>query len=66
MSAYDSDLHEPQRGLDAIEARLAQHQQTTRTILLLSLVMAALALVLIVNYIPACTTMAERLLRIIL
>lgn len=66
MNAYDPDLHEPQRGLDAIEARLAQHQQTTRTILLFFVVLAAGALALIINYIPACTTMAERLLKIVL
>lgn len=66
MNACDPDLQEPQRGLAAIEARLAQHQQTTRTILLFAVALAALALVLIVNYIPACTTMAERLLSTIL
>jgi hypothetical protein len=66
MNAYDPDLHEPQRGLDAIEARLAQHQQTTRTILLFFVVLAALALALIINYIPACATMAERLLKLVL
>lgn len=66
MNAYDSNLHEPQPGLDAIEARLVQYQQTTRTTLLFSVILAALALALIVNYIPACTTMAERLLKVVL
>jgi len=66
MNAYDPDLHEPQRGLEAIDARLAQQQRTTRTILLLLSLLTALALTLIVNSIPACTTMAERLLKLVL
>jgi cell division protein FtsX len=62
MNAYDSNLDEKQRGFDAIEARLEQHQRTTRIILIIVSILAALALILIVNYIPACATMAERLL----
>jgi hypothetical protein len=62
VNAYDPDLHEPQRGLDAIEARLEQHQRATRTILIVLSLLAAVALALLVNFIPACTTLAERLL----
>jgi cell division protein FtsX len=60
MNAYDPNLHELPRGFDAIEARLEQHQRTTRIILIIVSILAALALILIVNYIPACATMAER------
>jgi hypothetical protein len=54
--------HLQQRRLDAIEARLARQKQTTRMILILFSLLAALVLTLIVNYIPACATLAERLL----
>ncbi|RDI49563.1 hypothetical protein [Microvirga subterranea] len=63
MNTYDPDLHEQHRKLDAIDARLARHQQTTRTALILFSLLVALALMLIVNHIPQCATMLETLLR---
>lgn len=63
MNPYEPDLHEQHRKLDAIEARLTRHQQTIRTTLILFSLVAALALMLIVNYIPHCATMLETLIR---
>lgn len=63
MHAYGPNRHEQQQWLDAIDARLAQHQQTTRTTLILLSLLAASALMLIVNSIPHYVTILERLLR---
>lgn len=63
MDAYDPDLHEPQQRLNAIDARLAQHEQTTRLTLSVFSLLAGLALALLVNVIPHCATLLERLLR---
>lgn len=63
MDAYDSDLHEPQQRLEAIDARLAQHEQATRLALIEFLLLAGLALALLVNIIPHCATLWEGLLR---
>jgi hypothetical protein len=57
------EKHEKQRQLAAIDARLAQHEHATRTILIFFALLAAAALAGIVNHIPHCATLVERLLR---
>jgi len=63
VNGYDPDLHEPQQRLNAIDARLAQHEQTTRLTLSVFSLLAGLALALRVNVMPHCATLLERLLR---
>ena len=63
MNGYDPDLHEPQQRLNAIDARPAQHEQTTRLTLSVFSLLAGLALALRVNVMPHCATLLERLLR---
>jgi hypothetical protein len=62
VSTDAPDLLEKQRQLAAIDARLAQHEHATRAILILFSLLAAAALAAIVNYIPHCATLVERLL----
>jgi hypothetical protein len=63
VSTNDPDWHEPQRTLAAIDDRLAQHEQATRTVLTVCLLMAAVALAMILNAIPHCVTLVGQLLR---
>jgi fatty acid desaturase len=49
VNTYDPNLHEQRRKLEALEARLARHERTTRTILILVTVLAAVALGLLLK-----------------
>lgn len=62
MNASDPDLHHKLRRLEAVEVLLAQHERITRVALAVVAVLALLGLALIVNYIPACATVATKLL----
>ena len=47
MSAYDPQLHEQQRELEALKARLARQERVTGTAVIVAMITAALALALL-------------------
>jgi cobalamin biosynthesis protein CobD/CbiB len=49
MSAYDPQLHDQQRELEALKARLARQERTTGVAVLVAMILAALTLALFVD-----------------
>ena len=49
MSAYDPQLHDQQRELEALKARLSRQEKTTGLAVLVSMILAALTLALFVD-----------------
>jgi hypothetical protein len=49
MSAYDPQLHDQQRELEALKARLARQEKTTGLAVLVAMILAALTLALFVD-----------------
>jgi len=47
MSAYDPQLHDQQRELEALKARLARQERVTGVAVIVAMILAALALALI-------------------
>ena len=47
MSAYDPQLHEQQRELEALKARLARQERMTGAAVIVAMILAALALALV-------------------
>ena len=47
MSAYDPKLHEQQRELEAIKARLARQERLTGVAVIVAIILAGLALTLV-------------------
>jgi hypothetical protein len=49
MSAHDPQLHDQQRELESLKARLAQQEKTTGITLIVAMALAALALALFID-----------------
>ena len=47
MSAYDPQLHDQQRELEALKARLARQERVTGVAVIVAMILAALALALV-------------------
>ena len=49
MSAYDPQLHDQQRELEALKARLARQERVTGVAVIVAMITAALALALVID-----------------
>jgi hypothetical protein len=49
MSVYDPQLHDQQRELEALKARLAQQERTTSLAVIVSMILATLTLALFID-----------------
>ncbi len=49
MSAYDPQLHDQQRELEALKARLARQEKTTSIAVIVAMVLATLTLALFID-----------------